>query len=100
MNPDGKRKDPKLIKQYADYCRSRPCMCCDNEGTQVCHILRGGKRTDEWWNVCWLCADCHREFDSKGEKTRVWMFTNKIRIGEAKVEDILEAHRRFGFYYE
>lgn len=96
----GKITDKPFLDRFAEKMLGEPCDCgCGRSGEQRAHILRGAKRTDEPWNLAWLNSECHREFDSAGEASRVWMFDRLIQLGRCSAKHVLHAQRRFGIDY-
>lgn len=97
----GKVVDPAFLDRFAKQMIGQPCDCgCGKPGNERAHILRGGMRTDEPWNLAWLNSACHTEFDSAGIVKRIWMFDRLIQLGRCSVRHILEAQFRFGFEYD
>ena len=75
-------RTPKIMKDKYEY-NYQPCNICGRLSVDPHHCLVGKKKgqpwRDHWYNIEWLCRDCHREYANAYEHRR-WFFEQRVRM--------------------
>lgn len=75
----------------------KKCVCCGITQALTIHHIDGNPYNHKLSNLCYLCVDCHRDVDQKGDGAKVLQIKSYIKFFKARVMKAGKVYIPFNF---